>query len=282
MMERNKVYLNGAYLPLCDAKISVLDRGFLFGDGVYEVIPCYKGNFFEFDAHIERLKNSLIGIKLDYIRTTAQWRQLLEPLIDNTRNQSVYLHITRGVAAKRDHAFPKNITPTVFAMSNDIVAIKDRELGIKGVSLDDNRWRLCHLKSTALLANVLLKQQAMENNNSEAILIKDGYVTEGAASNLFALINGVLTTPPLTSDILPGITREVILKIAKANHIKVAEQAISIEALKNAEEIWLASSTREILAVVELDGLKVAGGKVGQLWHTINTLFQNYKYQSNE
>lgn len=281
-MEKNKVYLNGAYLPLCDAKISVLDRGFLFGDGVYEVIPCYKGNFFEFDAHINRLENSLIGIRLDYIRTTAQWRQLLEPLIDNTRNQSVYLHITRGIAAKRDHAFPKDITPTIFAMSNDIVAIKDRELGIKGVSLDDNRWRLCHLKSTALLANVLLKQQAMENNNSEAILIKDGYVTEGAASNLFALINGVLTTPPLTSDILPGITREVILKIAKANHIKVAEQAISIEALKKAEEIWLASSTREILAVVELDGLKVAEGKVGQLWHTINTLFQNYKYQSNE
>jgi D-alanine transaminase len=281
-MEKNKVYLNGVYLPLCDAKISVLDRGFLFGDGVYEVIPCYKGNFFEFDAHIERLKNSLIGIKLNYIRTTQQWRQLLEPLIDNTRNQYIYLHITRGVAAKRDHAFPKDITPTVFAMCNDIVAVKNRELGIKGVSLDDNRWRLCNLKSTALLANVLLKQQAMENNNSEAILIKDGYVTEGAASNLFALINGVLITPPLTSDILPGITREVILKIAKANNIKVAEQAISIEALKNAEEIWLASSTREILAVVELDGIKISGGKVGQLWHTVNTLFQNYKHQSNE
>ncbi len=281
-MEKNKVYLNGAYLPLCDAKISVLDRGFLFGDGVYEVIPCYKGDFFEFDAHIERLKNSLVGIKLDYARTTEQWRQLLEPLIDNTRNQYIYLHITRGVAAKRDHAFPKGITPTVFAMCNDIVTVKNRELGIKGVSLDDNRWHLCNLKSTALLANVLLKQQAMENNNSEAILIKDGYVTEGAASNLFALINGVLTTPPLTNDILPGITREVILKIAKANHIKVVEQEISMEALKKAEEIWLVSSTREILAVVELDGIKVAEGKVGQLWHTINTLFQNYKHQSNE
>ena len=128
---------------------------------------------------------------------------------------------------------------------------------------------------------MLLKQQAMENN-SEAILIKDGYVTEGAASNLFALINGVLTTPPLTRDILPGITREVILKISKANHIKVAEQEISIEALKSAEEIWLVSSTREILAVVELDGIKVSGGEVGQLWHTVNTFFQNYKHQSNE
>ena len=280
-METKKVYLNGAYLPLCDAKISVLDRGFLFGDGVYEVIPCYQGNLFEFDAHIKRLKNSLIGIKLDYVRTNEQWRQLLEPLIDKRRNQSIYLHITRGVAVKRDHAFPKDITPTIFAMCNDIVAVKDRELGIKGVSLDDNRWRLCNLKSTALLANVLLKQQAMENN-SEAILIKDSYVTEGAASNLFALINGVLTTPPLTKDILPGITRAVILKIAKANHIKVAEQAISIEALKNATEIWLVSSTREILPVVELDDIKVAEGEVGQLWHTINTLFQNYKHQSNE
>ncbi len=281
-MEKNKVYLNGVYLPLCDAKISVLDRGFLFGDGVYEVIPCYKGNFFEFDAHIERLKNSLIGIKLDYLRTTEQWRQLLEPLIDNTRNQYIYLHITRGVAAKRDHAFPKDITPTVFVMCNDIVAVKDRELGIKGVSLDDNRWRLCNLKSTALLANVLLKQQAMENNNSEAILIKNGYVTEGAASNVFAVIDGVLTTPPLSNDILPGITRGVILKIAKENNIQVAEQVIPIEVLKKATEIWLVSSTREILPVVELDGMKIAEGKVGQLWHTVNTLFQNYKHQSNE
>ncbi len=281
-MEQNKVYLNGVYLPLCDAKISVLDRGFLFGDGVYEVIPCYKGNFFEFDTHIERLKNSLIGIKLDYLRTTEQWRQLLEPLIDNTRNQYIYLHITRGVAAKRDHAFPKDITPTVFAMCNDIVAVKDRELGIKGVSLDDNRWHLCNLKSTALLANILLKQQAIENGDSEAILIKNGYVTEGAASNVFAVIDGVLTTPPLSNDILPGITRGVILKIAKENNIQVAEQVIPIEVLKKATEIWLVSSTREILPVVELDGMKIAEGKVGQLWHTVNTLFQNYKHQSNE
>ncbi|MCK5898174.1 MAG: aminotransferase class IV, partial [Methylococcales bacterium] len=151
------------------------------------------------------------------------------------------------------------------------------EEGVKGLTLDDSRWHLCHVKSTALLANVLLKQQAIEKDHSEAILIRDDYVTEGAASNLFAVINGVLTTPPLSNSILPGITRAVLLKIAQQNNISVAEKMISLKALKNAEEIWLVSSTREMLAVVELDGKLVADGKVGYLWHTMNTLFQAYK-----
>ncbi len=276
-MKNNIVYLNGDYLSLGDAKISVLDRGFLFGDGVYEVIPCYKGKLFEFDAHITRLKHSLVEISIDYAYTVEQWRQLLQPLIDNSRNQYIYLHLTRGVGIKRDHAFSKDMIPTVFAMCSNIIPVNNLEQGIKGLTLDDNRWRLCHVKSTALLANVLLKQQAIEIDNSEAILIKDGYVTEGAASNLFAVIDGVLMTPPLTHSILAGITRQVILKIARANNIDVVEQEISIEELKNAQEIWLTSSTREILAVVKLNGTNVADGKVGQLWYTLNRLYQNYK-----
>lgn len=268
------VYLNGDYLPLNEAKISVLDRGFLFADGVYEVMPCYKGHLFEFNPHILRLQQSLAEISIECTYTIEQWRQLLLPLIDSSRHQYIYLHVTRGVAAKRDHAFPKNIMPTVFAMCSDIVPFKNE---IKAITLEDNRWDLCHIKATALLANVLLRQQAIEQESSEAVLIKKGYVTEGAASNLFALINGVLTTPPLTHDLLPGITRQVILKMAKDNNINVVEIPVSLDALKNAEEIWLTSSIREILAVVELDGIPVADGKAGHLWHNINTLFQNYK-----
>ena len=276
-MKTDLVYLNGDYVPLNEAKISVLDRGFLFGDGVYEVIPCYEGRLFEFKAHIQRLDKNLSEVKIELQYSVEKWQKLLLPLINSTRQQYIYLHITRGVADKRDHHFPKNIEPTIFIMCNDIVAISNREEGVKGLTLDDSRWHLCHVKSTALLANVLLKQQAIEKDHSEAILIRDDYVTEGAASNLFAVINGVLTTPPLSNSILPGITRAVLLKIAQQNNISVAEKMISLKALKNAEEIWLVSSTREMLAVVELDGKPVADGKVGYLWHTMNTLFQAYK-----
>ncbi len=276
-MKTDLVYLNGDYVPLNEAKISVLDRGFLFGDGVYEVIPCYEGRLFEFEAHIQRLDKNLSEVKIELQYSVEKWKKLLLPLINSTRQQYIYLHITRGVADKRDHHFPKNIEPTIFIMCNDIVAISNREEGVKGLTLDDSRWHLCHVKSTALLANVLLKQQAIEKDHSEAILIRDDYVTEGAASNLFAVINGVLTTPPLSNSILPGITRAVLLKIAQQNNISVAEKMISLKALKNAEEIWLVSSTREMLAVVELDGKPVADGKVGYLWHTMNTLFQAYK-----
>ncbi|MCK5871992.1 MAG: aminotransferase class IV [Methylococcales bacterium] len=276
-MNTDIVYLNGEYVPLREAKISVLDRGFLFGDGIYEVIPCYQGQLFEFEAHIKRLDKNLADVKISLQYSVEKWQELLLPLIDSTRQQSIYLHITRGVEGKRDHLFPDNIEPTIFIMCNDIVAMPNREDGVKGLTLEDNRWKLCHVKSTALLANVLLKQQAFEKDHSEAILIRDDYVTEGAVSNLFAVINGILTTPPLSNAILPGITREVILKLANENNITTAEKMISVTALKNAEEIWLVSSTREMLAVVELDGNPVADGQVGHLWHTMNTLFQAYK-----
>ena len=276
-MSADIVYLNGEYVSLTEAKISVLDRGFLFGDGIYEVIPCYQGQLFEFEAHIKRLDKNLANVKIKRQYSVEKWQELLFPLIDPARQQSIYLHITRGVEDKRDHLFPDNIEPTIFAMCNDIVAMPNREDGVKGLTLEDNRWTLCHVKSTALLANVLLKQQAFEKDHSEAILIRDDYVTEGAVSNLFAVINGVLTTPPLSNALLPGITREVILKLADKNNITTAEKMISVAALKNAEEIWLVSSTREMLAVVELDGNPIADGQVGHLWHTMNTLFQDYK-----
>jgi D-alanine transaminase len=275
------VYLNGEYLPLSQAKISVLDRGFLFGDGVYEVMPWYQGRFLGFKAHIDRLNQSLSGIRLAAPYTQAQWLEILLPLMDNTRNQYIYLQVTRGVAPKRDHLFPHPTVPTVFAMCNDIPPFLEREQGIQGLTIEDNRWARCNIKATALLANLLLKQQAADADCGEAILVKNGYVTEGSASNVFAVIDGVLMTAPKSPDILAGITREIILELAQAHHIPFSEQAIPVAALKTASEIWVASSTREIVPIVLLDGEMVADGKAGAVWHKMNTLYQAYKQQSD-
>ncbi|WP_020159168.1 D-amino acid aminotransferase [Methylobacter marinus] len=276
-MENKTVYLNGQYLPLNEAKISVMDRGFLFGDGIYEVIPAYRGKLFRFQEHMERLENSLNNIRLVNPYSREQWLEILTALLSSSRDQYIYLQVTRGVAPKRDHAFPEKTEPTVFAMCSNIVPFEGRDSGVKAMSLDDSRWELCHVKATTLLANILLRQQAVEQGCAEAVLVKEGYVTEGAASNIFAVIDGVLITPPKSSEILPGITRDVILEIAKENHIPYSEEVISLEALKTASEIWLTSSTREIIPVVEFDDQKVSGGKPGPVWQNMNRLFQAYK-----
>lgn len=276
-MDNKIVYLNGQYLPLNEAKISVMDRGFLFGDGIYEVIPSYAGHLFHFEQHMERLDNSLSSIRLTNQHDRAQWLEILTPLLDANLDQSIYLQITRGVADKRDHAFPENITPTVFAMSSTIAPFSDVDSGAKALSVDDSRWELCNVKATTLLANILLRQQAVEKGCAEAILVKDGYVTEGAASNIFAVIDGILITPPKSHEILPGITRDVILEIAEENNIPYSEDIISLDALKTASEIWLTSSTREIIPIVQLDNEIIANGKPGPLWKNMNQLFQAYK-----
>ena len=257
-MDDQIVYLNGKYLPLNEAKISVLDRGFLFGDGVYEVIPAYYGKLFLFQEHLARLNNSLKLIQLPVLYDERQWLDILHPLLTKEQDQYIYLQVTRGVVNKRDHAFPEDIQPTVFAMCSPIAHISDRDKGVKAITLDDTRWELCNVKATTLLANILLRQKAVEQQCAEAILVKDNYVTEGAASNVFAVIDGVLTTPPNNNEILPGITRQLIIKLAKENQIPVAERAITLNELQTANEIWLTSSTREILPVVELDKKPVA------------------------
>ncbi|MGZ4978651.1 MAG: D-amino acid aminotransferase [Methylobacter sp.] len=276
------VYLNGQYLPLDEAKVSVMDRGFLFGDGIYEVIPSYSGKLFHFQDHMERLENSLSSIRLTNPHDRKQWLEILTPLLDANLDQSIYLQITRGVASKRDHAFPENAAPTVFAMCSNIVPIENLDAGVKALSVDDSRWELCNVKATTLLANILLRQQAVEKGCAEAILVKDGYVTEGAASNIFAVIDGILITPPMGHEILPGITRNVILKIARENDIPISEDIISLDALKTADEIWLTSSTREIVPVVQLDDEAIANGKPGPIWKAMNQLFQAYKQSHHE
>jgi len=276
-MHNKTVYLNGQYLPLADAKVSVMDRGFLFGDGIYEVIPSYSGSLFHFQEHMERLENSLSSIRLANPHNRAQWLEILTPLLDSSLDQYIYLQITRGIDSKRDHTFPENVTPTVFAMCSNIVPLANLDSGVKAISVDDSRWELCNVKATTLLANILLRQQAVEKGCAEAILVKDGYVTEGAASNIFAVIDGILITPPQGSEILPGITRNVILEIARENNIPYSEDIVSLDALKTASEIWLTSSTREIVPVVQLDNETIANGKPGPIWRIMNQLFQAYK-----
>jgi D-alanine transaminase len=226
---------------------------------------------------MERLENSLSSIRLANPHDRTQWLNILTPLLDKNLDQYIYLQITRGVASKRDHAFPEHVTPTVFAMCSNIVPFENLDSGVKAISVDDSRWELCNVKATTLLANILLRQQAVEKGCAEAILVKDGYVTEGAASNIFAVIEGVLITPPQGCEILPGITRNVILELAEKNNIPYSEDIISLDALKTASEIWLTSSTREIVPVVQLDNETIANGKPGPIWQTMNQLFQAYK-----
>lgn len=272
-----EVYLNGEYLPLSEAKVSVLDRGFLFGDGVYEVIPSYSGDLFRMQDHLDRLQASMSRVRFELNYSFEQWMEILTPLLDNSKDQYIYLQITRGVAPKRDHAFPKDPVPTVFAMCSDIKPFAGVEAGVKAMTMEDSRWEMCDVKATTLLANVLLRQQAIEQGCAEAILHRKGYVTEGAASNLFAVIDGILITPEKTAEILPGITRQVILELAKVNSFKMSEEIISLEALQMASEIWITSSTREIVPVIELDSVKVGEGVPGPVFNKMNQLFQDYK-----
>lgn len=276
------VYLNGNFLPAEQACVPVLDRGFIFGDGVYEVIPVYGGKLFRLDEHLQRLHDNFAAVRIPAPLSKADWRQLLDTLVKKNGggDLSLYLQVTRG-SAQRDHAMPANPTPTVFAMCNPLkpVSAADRENGVAAVALDDNRWLNCHIKAISLLPNILLRQAALDRDAAEAILMRDGYATEGAASNLFIVLDDVLITPPKGPTLLPGITRDLILELATHHRIPWAEAAISRGDLDSAEEVWLTSSTKEILAVTRLDDAVVGGGRPGPLYQQMLSLFQDYKRQ---
>ncbi len=279
------VYLNGEYLPLDQAKISVLDRGFLFADGVYEVIPAYGGRLLRMQEHMQRLQNSLDAIRLKNPLSSQQWLSIVEKLLIENPNsgpgedKSVYLQVTRGVAAKRNHGFPEEVNQTVFMMVNELAPVNKEELrkGVSAITLDDIRWKACNVKSISLLGNILLRQQAHDNDAAEAILINDGLVTEGAASNVFAVINDVLVTAPTGTQLLPGITRDLIIELAVKNNISYEERDFTEQELLMASEIWFTSSTKEILPVVELNGNLVANGKSGPIWEKMIDIYQTYK-----
>lgn len=273
------VYLNGEFLPVESAKISVLDRGFIFGDGVYEVLPVYNGHLFRLTEHLQRLESSLQAIRLANPLARQQWSDLLTQLVAHNHggDQSIYLQVTRG-PAKREHNFPHLIQPTVFMMSEAIQA-QPPSPGVKAITCPDIRWQQCDVKAIALLANVLLRQQAVEVGAVEAILIRDGYVMEGAASNVFVVIDGMTMTPPKSRYILPGITRDLILEVMQANQLPYQEVAITEAQLRSAAEIWVTSSVREILPITTLDEQTVGSGKPGPIWSQVWQLYQNYKQQ---
>ena len=274
-------YLNGEFLPLADTQVSVMDRGFLFGDGVYEVIPVYGGRLFRLAHHLKRLHNSLNAVRIANPLSIDAWETMLTDLVDRNAggDQAIYLQVTRGVADKRDHAFPENITPTLFAMSTAMAASVDIDTvtGTYVITLPDIRWKLCNIKAITLLPNVMLRQQAIDGDCAEAILIKDGFAIEGAASNLFIVNNGLLTTPPNGPALLPGITRDLIIELAANHAIPFREADITEEALFSADEVWLTSSTREISPVTRLDDTVISGGVPGPLWRRMIILYQEYK-----
>ncbi len=270
-----QVYLNGEFLPLGEAKISVLDRGFLFGDGVYEVIPVYGGKPLRLTEHLRRLDQSLANIRMQPPLTDEAWSAIFDRLISGTHDQSIYLEVTRGVATKRDHAIPAGVAPTLFAMCTPIAP--PPPAGIRAITVEDIRWNRCDIKAITLLANVLLRQQALDTGAAEAILIRDGKVLEGAASNIMIVLGGTLVTPPKGAAILPGITRDLVLELAAAQGVPTEERTIDLSELGQASEIWMTSSTREILPVIELDGKPVGEGKAGPLWAVLQSAYQAYK-----
>jgi D-alanine transaminase len=272
-------YLNGAFSPLQELRIPVLDRGFIFGDGVYEVIPVYQGHLFRLDKHLQRLANSLHSVRIPNPCTSRQWEDLLQELVlrNGGGGQALYLQVTRGVAP-RNHAFPVAVPPTIFAMSNPLPE-QGTFRSVKAITRVDNRWGRCDVKAIALLPNILLRQEAIDRECTEAILLRDGFVTEGAASNVFMVTAEFIVTPPPGPHLLSGITRDLVLEICAAADLPYLEAPIAEDSLRSADEIWLTSSTMEVVAVVHLDGVAVGSGKAGLVGRKIWTLLQDYKRQ---
>jgi D-alanine transaminase len=270
-------YLNGEYLAIDEAKVSVLDRGFMFGDGVYEVIPIHNGQPFKSREHIMRLDHNLEQIHIQIPHTFEQWQAVIHNLIDNNPGQdrSIYIQITRGVS-NRQHAINIDSQPTVFAMINPLLK-QDRSIGISTIVVEDIRWQYCHIKAITLLPGVLLRHEAKQAGADEAILVRDGWVTEGAASNIFIVQDNMIKTPPKSPHILPGITRELLVELLYESDILFAETPITEQELRQANEVWLTSSTWDVVPVIKLDSDPVASGQPGEFWKKTSELYQQLK-----
>ncbi|HSB49675.1 MAG TPA: D-amino acid aminotransferase [Burkholderiales bacterium] len=273
-------YLNGEFLPLDQARVSVLDRGFIFGDGVYEVVPVYSRRPFRLPEHLKRLARSLDAVRLGHPMTDAEWTRLVHELIARHpgEDQAIYLQVTRGVA-KRDHAFPKEGKQTVFMMSSPLVTpSRDQiENGVPCITATDFRWLKCDVKSVSLLGNCLLRQLAADAGAVEVVLFRDGVLSEASASNVLVVRNGKLLGPPKNHLILPGITYDVVLELAAAKGIPIELRSIAEREVRNADELWLTSSSKEVLAITTLDGKPVGNGRPGPLLRTVHQAFQEFK-----
>jgi len=274
------VFLNGRFLPIEEASVPVLDRGFIFGDGVYELVPVYSLVPFRLDEHLARLERSLAEARIRNPHSRTQWRDIIYRLVDGQpfEDQGVYFQVTRGVA-KRDHSFPKGVEPTVFMMANPLVT-PPRELvenGAAAVTAQDNRWLRCDIKSISLIGNCLLRQLSAEAGAAETILFRDGRLTEASASNVFAVKRGMILTPPKNNLILPGITYDVVTELAQANGLPLELRDVAEQEVRAADEIWVTSSSKEVLAIVSLDGRQVGDGRPGPLFARMYQLYQEFK-----
>lgn len=266
------VYLNGDFVRLADAKISVLDRGFIFGDGIYDVVPVYKGKAFRIDEHLDRLERSLklIGLEVDYTR--QDWEKLVFDMLEREGKDldcMVYMHVTRGVA-KRDHAFPANATPTVFCMVMPFVRPSAaRDTGLTAISIPDVRWLMCHIKSISLLGNVLARQQAVDAGVDEAVQFRDGFMTEGSSTNIWVVKDGVLLAPPRNHLILEGVRYRLLEELAQAAGIPFESRPISEAEVAAADELMLSSATKEVLPILQYNGKPVGAGQPGPVYRAL-------------
>jgi D-alanine transaminase len=272
------VYLNGDFLEKDKAFVSVMDRGFLFGDSVYEVLPVYEGNIFCFKPHLHRLSESLEAIKIPNPHTNEKWRMILQQLINyhpQHTNQSIYLQVTRGCDTDRKHTYGK-LKPTVYMQSSPFEAVRKEDFlsGLSAITRDDIRWSQCNTKVTSLLANIMYAQEAKQNNVEDVILCRNNIVTECSSANLFIVKNGCVYTHPKGPHILPGITREVVLECADYYNINTEEVTISKEDLLDADEVWISSSTREVLPITKIDDVLINQGKVGGIWPLVFDRYQ--------
>jgi|SRR5687767_5804998 len=274
------VHLNGAMLRLADATISVLDRGFIYGDGAYELVPVYARKPFRMAQHLDRLQRTLDGIRLPNPHSRGEWERIIGQVIERTpfADQAVYMQVTRGVA-KRDHSFPKGTKPTVFVMSNPLPTPTREQVehGVAVVTAEDNRWKRCDLKTISLLGNVLMRQLATDADAVETVMFRDGWLTEASASNVLIVKDGTILAPPKDNQILPGITYDATIDFARDAGLPAEIRPVSRAEVQDADEMWLSSSTKEVLAVTGVDGRAFAGGKPGPVFRRVYDLFQERK-----
>ncbi len=274
------VFLNGKFMPIEEAKVPVLDRGFIFGDGIYELVPVYSRAPFRLEGHLARMERSLSEVQIPNPYSRAEWTRIIEQVIDKQPfdDQGVYWQVTRGVA-KRDHAFPKDLQPTVFIMSNPLVnPSKDIvENGGKAVTSKDFRWHRCDLKTISLIGNCMLRQMSAEAGAVETLLFRDGRLTEASASNAYIVKDGVIATPPKDHLILPGITLDVVFDIVKRGNLPMEVREITEAEVFAADEVWVTSSSKEVVAIVEIDGKRIGAGKPGPVFRKAWQLYQDFK-----
>ena len=278
------IYLNGQWMPIEEAKIPVLDRGFIFGDGIYEVIPVYSRKPFRAKGHMERLARSLEAVRITNPYSAARWQELIERIIAHQafENQAVYFQVTRGVAS-RDHAFPRDATPTVFMMSNPLATPSDAAYaaGVACISAPDNRWLRCDIKSTSLLGNVLMRQLAADHDAIETIMFRDGFLSEASASNVLIVKDGVIASPRKDNLMLGGITLDAAIDLAREAGLPLTMRPIGQAEVFAADEVWLSSSTKEVIAVTKLDGRPVGhgalAGKPGPMFTRMRAAYQAAK-----